>query len=141
MQDFPRSPIGQAGGDVEAEDAEAESQDRAAAAGATAASPSPSSAPKKNVGAVGNAMKALFESSDVSIRRGDETRVMSRAQEALAELQHKSNPPPASRSNFPPASAEVPRSVPPGPRVDKGLWIVLALGLFAIAGWMLAYSL
>ena len=30
---------------------------------------------------------------------------------------------------------------PSGPRFDKGLWIVLAVGLFAIAGWMVAYAL
>ena len=89
---------------------------------------------------VGNAMKALFESSDVSIRRGDETRVMSRAQEALAEIQRKSGAPPAVTA---PASGDSvsPSSRPPAPRVDAVLWIVLALGLFAIAGWMVAYAL
>lgn len=140
MQDFPRSPIGQGSGDVEA-DAEAKSQDGAGSGAVSIPPPPPSNPPKKSPGEVGNAMKALFESSDVSIRRGDETRVMSRAQQALADLQHRSNPPPGPGSSAPPASREAPRSVPPGPRVDKGLWIVLALGLFAIAGWMIAYGL
>ncbi|MGD8861583.1 MAG: hypothetical protein PVI30_16360 [Myxococcales bacterium] len=32
-------------------------------------------------------------------------------------------------------------STPPGPRVDMALWVVLALGLFAIAGGMIVYAL
>lgn len=90
---------------------------------------------------VGDAMKALFESSDVSIRRGDETRVMSRAQEALAEIQRKSGRPTASSAPAEAEQRQSPSSRPPAPRVDAVLWIVLALGLFAIAGWMLAYAL
>ena len=92
-------------------------------------------------------MKALFESSDVSIRRGDETKVMSRAHEALAEIQRKaerSAPPPAPSTPPPPLTSferAAPTSMRPAPRVDAVLWIVLAVGLFAIAGWMLAYSL
>jgi hypothetical protein len=90
-----------------------------------------------------NAMKALFESSDVSIKRGDETRVMSRAQEALAEIHRKTNPPPRAPQ---PTPTSVPptgslSSRPPAPRVDAVLWLVLAVGLFAIAGWMVAYGL
>jgi hypothetical protein len=105
---------------------------------------------------VGHAMRALFESSEVSIRRGDETRVMSRAQEAMAEIQRKSSGPPPPPRGAPPVSsstrpgAGAPRSGdpsapissrPPAPRVDAVLWIVLAVGLFAIAGWMIAYAL
>jgi hypothetical protein len=101
---------------------------------------------------VGHAMRALFESSDVSIRRGDETRVMSRAQEAFAEIQRKTSappPPPAASPSSPPPAAAVQdaapaapvSSRPPAPRVDAVLWIVLAAGLFAIAGWMIVYAL
>jgi hypothetical protein len=90
-----------------------------------------------------HAMKALFESSDVSIKRGDETRVMSRAQEALAEIHRKTNPPPRAPqptpASVPPTAS--PSSRPPAPRVDAVLWLVLAVGLFAIAGWMVAYGL
>jgi hypothetical protein len=97
-------------------------------------------------------MRALFESSDVSIRRGDETRVMSRAQEAFAEIQRKTSappPPPAASPSSPPPAAAVQdaapaapvSSRPPAPRVDAVLWIVLAAGLFAIAGWMIVYAL
>jgi len=116
-------------------------------------------------------MKSLFESADVSIRREDETRVLSRAQEAIAEIEKrkgialgelgsqaaaqrsaggpKSVPP--ARSNPPagsgqaggsaPPPSDLPTSIPSGPRVDLGLWLVLAVGLFVIAGWMLLYGL
>jgi hypothetical protein len=94
---------------------------------------------------VGHAMKSLFESADVSIRRDDETRVMSRAQDAIADLQKRkgiviesSGIPGAASKSAPPASMS---SAPPGPRVDVVLWVVLAAGLFAIAGWMLLYGL
>ena len=90
MQDFPPPRTGQARGDAAAEP-DAVAPNGATSEGGSASAPPP--APKKKSGA--DAMKALFESSDVSIRRGDETRVMSRAQEALAELQKKSTPPPA----------------------------------------------
>ena len=86
---------------------------------------------------VGSAMKALFESADVSIKRDDETRVMSRAQETLAKLEAKTAPERERGSDRPPTFA----SSPPGPRVDMVLWIVLAVGLFGIAGWMLAYGI
>ena len=139
MQDFPRPRGGQASGDTPPQQPEQPGQGDAStsSAGETA---SPSTRPEKKTGSVGNAMKALFESSDVSIRRGDETRVMSRAQEALAEIQRKSAPPPPNPRSVPPPAATI-ESFPPGPRVDKGLWIVLAVGLFAIAGWMVAYAL
>jgi hypothetical protein len=93
---------------------------------------------------VGHAMKALFESSDVSIRRGDDTRVMSRAQEALAAIQRRMSPPTPSGQE--PALPSLPAvttgsSRASGPRVDVALWIVLTVGLFAIAGWMVAYAL
>lgn len=140
MQDFPRPRTGQSRGDA-ASEPEATAQDGTSAESGSTSQPAP--AKKKTGGA--DAMRALFEASDVSIRRGDETRVMSRAQEALAELQKKSTPPPpapgsmppASRSSFPPSDS----GLPSGPRFDKGLWIVLAIGLFAIAGWMVAYAL
>jgi hypothetical protein len=116
----------------------------------TKATPTPSAPPQDGevqLGAdrfVGHAMKALFESSDVSIRRGDETRVMSRAQEALAEIQRKTSAPPPREPK--PAVPSVPTVATgslraSGPRVDAVLWIVLAVGLFAIAGWMVAYAL
>lgn len=88
---------------------------------------------------IGNAMRSLFESADVSIARGDETRVLSRAQEELFKVEQRSAPsskPPAEAPPEPTFSTD-----PPGPRVDAVLWVVLALGLFAIAGWMIAYGL
>lgn len=89
----------------------------------------------------GDAMAALLRSADVKVSRGEETRVLSRPQELLAELERRnpgsvSEPPPAD-----PRAVRVPSTHPPRPRVDTALWIVLALGLFGIAGWMLAYSL
>jgi hypothetical protein len=81
-------------------------------------------------------MKSLFETADVSIRRGDETQVLSRAQQVLAEIHRREAPPEVA-----PEPAPLPSSFPPGPRVDAVLWIVLATGLLAIAGWMIAYGL
>jgi hypothetical protein len=106
------------------------------------ASSGPAKPPGRSIGHA-HAMKALFESSDVSIKRGDETRVMSRAQEALAEIHRKTNPPPRAPQPTP-ASLPTTKSLssrPPAPRVDAVLWLVLAVGLFAIAGWMVAYGL
>ena len=88
---------------------------------------------------VGGAMKSLFESADVSIRRDDETRVLSRAQEAIADLEQRRGPIAPEAGVRTPSSA--PPSHPPGPRVDVVLWVVLAAGLFGIAGWMLLYGL
>jgi len=85
---------------------------------------------------LGQAMKSLFETADVSIRRGDETKVLSRAQQVLAEINRRDAPPEVA-----PEPAPLPSSFPPGPRVDAVLWIVLATGLLAIAGWMIAYGL
>ncbi len=110
---------------------------------------------------VGDAMRALFESGDVRIARGDETRVISRAHEdALAKLPPQARqpapPPPTSPAQPPNAPAREPAAppelpspfdptpistAPPGPRVDVTLWVILALGLFAIASWMLLYAL
>jgi hypothetical protein len=102
---------------------------------------------------VGAAMKSLFESSDVSIKRDDETRVMSRAQDTLEALQRrhpgvKLQGPEADAAHAAPPADESPASenlgspsVPSGPRVDMVLWLVLAAGLFAIAGWMIASGL
>ncbi len=91
---------------------------------------------------VGHAMKALFETADVSIRRDDDTRVLSRAQEVLAELDRRQPPPPQPRAELPKAGGPISSSsTPPGPRVDAVLWVVLAGGLLAIAAWMLASAL
>jgi len=143
MQDSSRSPARvKDGGDSETERASTP------AAPADASAPPPSGEAKPAARFVGHAMKALFESSDVSIKRGDETRVMSRAQEALAEIHRKTSPlpPPPAPSGTQSASPSVRpagsiSSRPPAPRVDAVLWIVLAVGLFAIAGWMVAYAL
>lgn len=117
---------------------DAQKESDAAPAGAP---PNAGEAAKAPAPFIGNAMRALFEASDVSIKRGDETRVMSRAQEALAEIQRKTSapPPPNQPASVPPPAAISSR--PPAPRVDAVLWIVLAVGLFAIAGWMVAYAL
>ena len=69
-------------------------------------------------------------------QRGDATRVINRTEPTA--------PAPRARANTPSASmppTQLPSSVPPGPRVDVTLWIVLALGLFAIAGVMLSAAL
>lgn len=88
--------------------------------------------------AVGHAMRALFESGDVSVVRGDQTRVMTRAD-------RESNAPQEPGSAASPSSAPVPAqshsSGPPAPRVDAVLWLVLVSGVFAIAGWMIVYAL
>ena len=119
-----------------------------------AAAPAPESTPApKNTAApskpppqfVGQAMKSLFESADVSIRRDDETRVMSRAQVAVEDLQRRTgiviSDEPAHGSESGAPEPRTTSSAPPGPRVDVVLWIVLAAGLFTIAGWMLMYGL
>jgi hypothetical protein len=86
---------------------------------------------------IGNAMGALLQAADVQVQRGDETRVLSRAQEALAEVERRRPGSIDETRSSPPASS----SGPPRPRVDAMLWIVLTAGLFAIVGWMLAYGL
>lgn len=106
------------------------------------ASPSspPSGAPRtSNAVFLGQAMGALLQQADVQVQRGDETRVLSRAQEALAAVERRrpgtiDEPP----SSVPSSAAP---SGPPRPRIDATLWIVLTAGLFAIVGWMLAYGL
>jgi len=80
---------------------------------------------------IGDAMRSLYRSSATSIERGDATRVIGRS-ETVSTRPGPSTPPPAKHS---------PSSVPPGPRVDVTLWLVLALGLFAIAGVMLSGAL
>lgn len=80
---------------------------------------------------IGDAMRSLYRSSATSIERGDATRVIGRS-ETVSTRPGPSTPPPARQS---------PSSVPPGPRVDVTLWLVLALGLFAIAGVMLSGAL
>ena len=107
------------------------------AAAAAPSAPAPGSRPSgPDARFLGQAMKSLFESADVSIRRGDETQVLSRAQQVLAEINRREAPPEAATEPVP-----LPSSSPPGPRVDAVLWIVLATGLLAIAGWMIAYGL
>jgi hypothetical protein len=83
-------------------------------------------------------MAALLRTADVKVSRGEETRVLSRPQELLAELERRN---PGMVSDAPPPNPQTSSTHPPRPRVDTALWIVLAVGLFAIAGWMLAYSL
>lgn len=80
---------------------------------------------------IGDAMRSLYRSSATSIERGDATRVIGRA-EAGSIRPAPSSTPPARQS---------PTSGPAGPRVDVTLWLVLALGLFAIAGVMLSGAL
>jgi hypothetical protein len=105
-----------------------------------AAAPKAAAPPKKDIRFIGGAMKSLFESADVSIRRDDETRVLSRAQEALADLQQRRGLGPEHPSEHAAHASRAPSSRPPGPRVDVVLWVVLAAGLFGIAGWMLIYG-
>jgi hypothetical protein len=80
---------------------------------------------------IGDAMRSLYRSSATSIERGDATRVIGRAEAGSIR------PAPSST----PAPRQSPSSVPSGPRVDVTLWLVLALGLFAIAGVMLSGAL
>jgi len=80
---------------------------------------------------VGDAMRSLYRSSSTSVERGDATRVISRTDSTRPTSTPAPSKPP------PPA----PSSTPPGPRVDVALWLVLALGLFAIAGVMLSAAL
>lgn len=101
-------------------------------AGAPSSEPAPrvsepsSDRPSRDAKFIGDAMRSLYRSSETSIERGDATRVISRA------LPEPTRPAPSQR----PIS-----SSPPGPRVDVALWVVLALGLFAIAGVMLSAAL
>ena len=87
---------------------------------------------------VGQAMSALLQTSDVQVQRGDQTRVLSRANEALAEVERRR---PGSIDELVSSPSSASPSGPPRPRVDAALWIVLTAGLFAIVGWMLAYGL
>jgi hypothetical protein len=89
------------------------------------------SRPSQNPKFIGDAMRSLYRSSATSIERGDATRVIGRT-ETESIRPAPSTPPPARQS---------PSSVPAGPRVDVTLWLVLALGLFAIAGVMLSGAL
>jgi hypothetical protein len=93
--------------------------------------PAPEAArPSRDPRFIGDAMRSLYQSGESSIVRGDATRVISRTQPDL---------PAAPGSQRPPAQPS--SSAPPGPRVDVTLWVVLALGLFAIAGVMLSAAL
>jgi hypothetical protein len=89
--------------------------------------------PSRDPRFIGNAMRSLYQSSDSSVERGDATRVIRRSQPDLPAA------PAPSSSQKPPAQPF--SSAPPGPRVDVTLWVVLALGLFAIAGVMLSAAL
>jgi hypothetical protein len=85
-------------------------------------------------------MGALLRGADVQVERGDATRVLSRANEALAAIEQRR---PGTIDADAPAMEEATllSSGPPRPRIDVALWVVLAAGLFAIVGWMLAYGL
>ena len=87
---------------------------------------------------VGHAMGALLQTSDVQVQRGDQTRVLSRANEALAAVERRRPGSIDERAALPSSASP---SGPARPRVDAALWIVLTAGLFAIVGWMLAYGL
>lgn len=102
-----------------------------AAEGSVGASVPGTAHPSHNPKFIGDAMRSLYRSSATSIERGDATRVIGRS-EAESARPGASTLPPARRS---------PNSVPAGPRVDVTLWLVLALGLFAIAGVMLSGAL
>lgn len=90
--------------------------------------------PSRDPRFIGDAMRSLYQSGESSIVRGDATRVISRTQPdvpaAAADAKASQRPP-----------AQPVSSAPPGPRVDVTLWVVLALGLFAIAGVMLSGAL
>jgi hypothetical protein len=88
--------------------------------------------PSRDPKFIGDAMRSLYRSSATSIERGDATRVIGRTEADLAG---------PARSVPPPAKQQTTSSVPAGPRVDVTLWLVLALGLFAIAGVMLSGAL
>lgn len=80
---------------------------------------------------IGDAMRSLYRSSATSIERGDATRVIGRTEGDSGRPAPSMPPPPKQTTS----------SVPAGPRVDVTLWLVLALGLFAIAGVMLSGAL
>lgn len=127
-------------GPGKAPDEGASADERQAPGAATAPT---SEKPKRPVDVrfAGAAMKSLFESADVSIRRDDETRVLSRAQDAIAEIQQRHGLGPGLAPESPRTHSSRPPSGRPGPRVDVWLWVVLAAGLFGIASWMLLYGL
>jgi hypothetical protein len=102
-------------------------------------SPRPSSPSRPSKAAfLGQAMGALLQQADVQVQRGDQTRVLSRANEELAAVERRR---PGSIDEALSATASSASSGPPRPRVDAALWVVLTAGLFAIVGWMLAYGL
>jgi hypothetical protein len=86
--------------------------------------------PGPNPKFIGDAMRSLYRSSATSIERGDATRVIGRNE--TESLRPAPSVPPKPQTTS---------SVPAGPRVDVTLWLVLALGLFAIAGFMLSAAL
>lgn len=86
---------------------------------------------------IGEAMRSLYRSSATSIERGDATRVIGRTETDSARPSPSVRPAPS----VPPPKPQTTSSAPAGPRVDVTLWVVLALGLFAIAGVMLSAAL
>lgn len=80
---------------------------------------------------ISDAMGSLYRSSSTRVERGDATRVIGRTEHESARPAGSLPPPANQPSSRPPA----------GPRVDVTLWVVLALGLFAIAGVMLSGAL
>ena len=98
--------------------------------GGASSIPPGGSRPSRDPKFIGDAMRSLYRSSATSVERGDATRVIGRT-EAEPTSPARSVPPPKQPTS----------SVPAGPRVDVTLWLVLALGLFAIAGVMLSGAL
>jgi hypothetical protein len=88
--------------------------------------------PSRDPRFIGDAMRSLYQSGESSIVRGDATRVISRDKADA--------PAPAASASQRPLAQPF-SSAPPSPRVDVTLWVVLALGLFAIAGVMLSAAL
>jgi len=103
----------------------------AGAAGTVGAIASGTARPGPDPKFIGDAMRSLYRSSATSIERGDATRVIGRAEAGSIRPAPSSTPPPR----------QSPNSFSAGPRVDVTLWLVLALGLFAIAGVMLSGAL
>ncbi|MDH5676658.1 MAG: hypothetical protein OEZ06_31360 [Myxococcales bacterium] len=82
---------------------------------------------------VADAMNRLFQSAEVSITRGDETRVIDRSWETGTARQ---NPLPSGEGGA--VEGRPPTSSPPAePRVDPVLWAVMIAGLLAITATML----
>jgi len=104
----------------------------AAAAPESGPAPAGSNRASRDPKFIGDAMRSLYRSSATSIERGDATRVIGRTETTSVR---------PSASVAPPSTKQPIGNVSSGPRVDVTLWVVLALGLFAIAGVMLSGAL